>query len=170
MRKSISILLCLSLLFGLSLNLNSQSAEEELDQKELTKQFIGNWVSDWGNETVTSWEINPVGNGYECSIYWEKEGQLTLTDKGIMGFTSDGLVIAAYVWSNEGLLTCDYGKFESKNKITLERYNSLQGQVVSIFEFEFIDPEKMKMVWKRWGAEESREEAQVTEHIFTKVR
>ena len=170
MKNSISLLLYFLLLTCLSLNLNSQSAVEELDQKELTKQFIGNWVTNWENGTVTSWEVNPVGNGYEISLIWEREGQLTYTDKGIMGFTSDGLVIAAYVWSNEGLLTCDYGKFESKNKITLERYNSLHGQVVSIFEFEFIDPEKMKMVWKKWGAEESREEAQVTENIFTKVR
>lgn len=41
MRKSISILFCLSLISCLSLNLYSQTAENELDQAELLKQFIG---------------------------------------------------------------------------------------------------------------------------------
>ena len=169
MKKPICILLGLSLLFGFSLKLSSQTAKEELNQKELTKQFIGKWISDWADETVTIWEINPVGNGYEVSIFWKNEGQLSHTDKGVIGFTSDGLVAMVYMWSLEGLVTCDYGKFVSKNEISVERYDSLHGKVSSIFDFVFVSPEKMKMVWKQWGPEESPEDAEVSEFTWTKV-
>ncbi len=169
MKKPICILLCLSLLFGFSLILSSQSAEEELNQKELTKQFIGKWVAEWADGTVTIWEVNPVGNGYEVSIDWKNEGQLSRTDKGVIGFTSDGLVAMVYMWSSEGNVTCDYGKFVSKNEISVERYDSLHGNVRSIADFVFISPENMKMVWKQWGPEESPEDAEVTELTWTKV-
>ena len=169
MKKPICILLCLSLLFGFSLKLSAQSAEEELNQKELTKQFIGKWVTDWEEGTVTTWEVNPVGNGYEVSINWKNEGQVSRTDKGVIGFTSDGLVAMVYVWSSDGSVTCDYGKFVSKNEISVERYDSLHGKVRAIFDFAFISPEKMEMVWKRWGPEESPEDAEVLERTWTKM-
>ena len=169
MKKPICILLCLSLLFGFSLKLSSQSTEEELDQKELTKQFIGKWVTDWEEGAVTTWEVKPLGSGYEVTIKWKNEGQLTRTDKGVIGFTSDGLVAMAYMWAYSGIVSCDYGKFVSKNEISVERYDSLHGKVSSIFDFVFVSPEKMKMVWKQWGPEESPEDAEVTELTWTKV-
>jgi hypothetical protein len=169
MRKSFKVFLGLLLFLGISLTLSAQSNEAELDQKELTKQFIGKWVTDWEEGTVTIWEVNPVGNGYDVSINWKNEGQLSSTDKGVIGFTSDGLVAMVYVWSSDGLVTCDYGKFVSKNEISVERYDSLHGNVTSIFDFEFISTKKMKMVWKRWGPEESPEDAEVIEFTWTKV-
>jgi hypothetical protein len=74
------------------LNLFSQSAEEELDQAELMKQFIGIWETDWEEGTVSIWEVNPVGKGYEVSLKWKNDGQLSRTDKGVYGFTSDGMI------------------------------------------------------------------------------
>ena len=169
MKKPICILLCISLLFGFSLKLSAQSAEEELNQQELTKQFIGKWVTDWEEGTVTTWEVNPVGSGYEVSLLWKVEGQLSRTDKGVMGFTSDGLVAMLYMWAYNGIVSCDFGKFVSKNEISMERYDSPHGKVRSIFDFVFISPEKMKMVWKQWGPEESPEDAEVLERTWTKV-
>ena len=169
MRKSISLLLCFALLSCLSFNLYSQSVENELDQKELTKQFIGKWLTDWSDETVTIWEVNPVGNGYEVSITWKNEGRPDTTDKGLIGFTSDGLVAMLYMWSSDGTVSCDYGKFVSADKITVERYDSLHGKVRSIFNFEIINPAKIRMVWIRWGPEGSTEDAEVIEKTWTKM-
>ena len=126
------------LAFSLSLNLSAQSTEEELDQIELSKQFIGKWVTDWDDGTVTTWEVYPVGKGYEVSLKWTNDGQLSRTDKGICGFTPDGMVAMLYMWAHTGIVTCDYGKFISKNEITMKRYNSIHGDVRAIFDFEFI--------------------------------
>jgi len=169
MRKSFKVLLSLLVFLGISLTLSAQSAEKELDQKELTKQFIGKWVTDWEEGAVTTWDVKPLGSGYEVTIKWKNEGQLTRTDKGVIGFTSDGLVAMAYMWAYSGIVSCDYGKFVSKNEISVERYDSLHGKVSSIFDFVFVSPEKMKMVWKQWGPEESPEDAEVTELTWTKV-
>jgi hypothetical protein len=169
MRKSINIILFLTLILGCTLTLSAQAIDEELDQKELTKQFIGNWVTDDFEGTVVKWNVNPLGNGYEITIIWENEGQPTRTDKGIMGFTSDGLVNMTYMWSPEGNISCDYGKFVSKNKNIMERYATLNGKAVASFDFEFISPEKMKMIWKSWGTEGTPEDAEVFEATWTKV-
>ena len=169
MRKSINIILFLILILGFSLTLSAQAIDEELDQKELTKQFIGKWVTDGFEGTVTNYNVNPLGNGYEVTIIWENEGQPTRTDKGIIGFTYDGLVNMTYMWSPEGNISCDYGKFVSKNKIIVERYATLNGKALASFDFEFISPEKMKMIWKSWGTEGTPEDAEVSEIIWTKV-
>ena len=169
MKKPICILLGVSLLVGISFNLSAQSAEEELDQKELTKQFIGKWVTDWENGNVTTWEVIPVGTGYEISLKWNNQGQLIRTDKGVYGFTKDGLVAMLYMWAHTGIVSCDYGKFISKNEILMKRYDSIHGDVTATFKFEFINPEEMKMVWKRWGQDQSPEDAQITERTWTKV-
>ncbi len=111
MIKSFKVLLSLLVFLGISLTLSAQSNEAELDQKELTKQFIGRWVTDWEEGTVTTWEVNPVGSGYEVSLLWKSEGQLSRTDKGVIGFTSDGLVAMAYMWAYNGIVSCDINTY-----------------------------------------------------------
>ena len=72
MRKSISILFCLSLISWLSLNLYSQTAENELDQAELLKQFIGyenqmqarSFVKWTGNKKPLLLKFNKVSDLY----------------------------------------------------------------------------------------------------------
>ena len=60
MRKSIYIIL--SLLFIVpSLTLLAQSAEEELDQVELLKQFIGTWKAEVAEDTVVILKFVPIG-------------------------------------------------------------------------------------------------------------
>lgn len=168
MRKTTQIIFLISLIFGFSLPFHAQSTNEGLDQKELTKQFIGNWVADWANGTITRWNVTPLGNGYETSLYWEIDGQSTRTDKGVIGFSGDGLITMVYIWSQDGIITSDYGKFVTRNVLTVDRYDSLHGKSGAKFEFEFINPEKMKMVWTRWGQEGSPDDAEVTELIWTK--
>lgn len=169
MKKSLKFLLSLLVFLGISLTLYAQSNEEELDQVELTKQFIGKWVTDWDEETVLTWEVIPVGRGYEVSLTWTNEDQLIRTDKGVYGFTPDGMIAMHYMWAHTGNVTCDYGKFISKNEISMKRYNTINGNVVSIFDFDFISPKKMKMVWKSWGPEGSPEDAEVIEKTWTKM-
>ena len=111
--------------------------------------------------------VKPLGDGYELYLIWENEGEFDHIDRGVMGLTSDNSVSEAWIWTNTGLLTTDYGKFTSEKFFTSERHNSLIGKVNSIFEFEFIEPGKMKMVHK-FGLDGPPEEAGQSEFIWTK--
>jgi hypothetical protein len=172
MRKSINLFLCFSIISCLSTNLYSQSAVNELDQVELMKQFIGEWVTQWSEETVVTWDISPSGDGYEFTISWESEGSPLRLDHGVIGFSSDGVPTMAFLWSSssEGLITCDYGKFESRNKMITNRYDKWKGEEVMIFEYEFLSPDKMKMVMKSKVPGETWDQADVSELIFEKHR
>jgi hypothetical protein len=168
MRMTVTIFLCASILFSFSFKLSCQPTQNKLDQVELTKQFIGKWITQWSEETVVIWDVNSSGNGYESSINWKSEGNPIRTDPGIIGFSSDGVVTMAFRWSPDGLITCDYGKFESKKKMTTMRYDTRQGQAVMIFEYEFMSPERLKMVMKSKEADETWDQAEVSEFIFIK--
>lgn len=170
MKKIIFSFLSVTIIaFCYSPHLKSQSSEKDLNQEELTKQFIGTWVTDWDEGTISTWDIKPLENGYEFNILWKSEGKPYRTDKGIIGFSSDGVVTMAYVWATMGgILTCHYGNFESKTKMISKAYDSRQGQVVTIYEYEFLSPEKMKMVVKMKEADETWDQAEASEFVFIK--
>jgi hypothetical protein len=66
MKKIIFPMLALSLIvLCSSISLNAQSSEQELDQVELMKQFIGTWVAETGKDSTVVWEAIPMGKGYE---------------------------------------------------------------------------------------------------------
>jgi hypothetical protein len=168
MRESFSIILAIMLLVSLLVDLSAQSTMEELDQIELTKQFIGRWITQWSEKTVATWDVKPSGDGYDFTITQETEGRPIRTDHGIIGFSSDGVPTMAFMWSSWGLVTCDYGKFVSKNKMIVKRYDTREGEAVTFFEYEFINPGRLKMVMKgeEPGATWDRDE--VREFIFEK--
>jgi hypothetical protein len=168
MRKTVGILLCILLAFSLSSSLTAQSNQEELDQKELMKQFTGNWITSFPDGPVMKFHVKPLGDGYELELIWEREGELDHIDRGVMGLTSDNSVSEAWIWSNTGLVTCDYGKFTSENFFTSDRYDSLNGKVSNRYTFEFIEPGKMKMIHKHWNLDVSPEMAGQSEFIWTK--
>ncbi len=168
MRKLTGILFCLLLAFSLSLSLTAQSNKEGLDQKELTKQFIGNWITSFPDGPVMKFHVKPLGDGYELELIWENEGELDHIDRGVMGLTSDNSVSEAWIWSNTGLVTFDYGKFTSEKFFATDRYSSLNGKVSDRFTFEFIESGKMKMIHKHWNLDVSSEMAGQSEFIWIK--
>jgi hypothetical protein len=83
-------MLVLSLIvFSLSFNLNAQSSEQDFDQIELMKQYIGIWVAEIGEDTTLVWKAIPMGKGYEHVLYWEAKVETYYTYKGFTGFTPD---------------------------------------------------------------------------------
>jgi hypothetical protein len=168
MRKSISIMLGIMLLAGISVALSAQSTLEELDQVELTKQFTGKWTTQWSENTTGTWEVKPSGDGYDFTITWKTEGSPILTDHGIIGFSEDGVPTMAFMWSSRGLVTCDYGKFVSKNKMLVERYYTRDGEAEMVFEYEFLNPGKLKMIMKGREPGATWDKDEVREFIFEK--
>ena len=153
-----------------SMTLNAQSSDKDLDQVELMKQFVGTWVAEMAEDSTVVWEIIPLGKGYEQNLYWKAKGETYRKDKGLVGFTSDGNIGMYFLWSPRGNLSRDYGKFDSDNKATFERYNIKHTHVNSIFDYDLIAPDKLKMIWKSRGTKESWDDAEVTEWIWTRVK
>lgn len=147
----------------------AQSSDKELDQFEMMKQFTGTWVAELEGGNTAVWEIIPLGKGYEQNLFWKSGEQTTRTDKGIIGFEGDGVEMI-FLWSRDGNISRDYGKFESEKRIIFERFNIEHTHVYATFDYSFISPEKLKMIWTSRGSEQSWDNARVSEWMWIKVK
>ena len=170
MKKIGSLLISGIIALCFSMSIHAQSSQQDLDQVELMKQFIGSWTVERGVDSTVVWEVIPFGKGYEQNIFWKSEGETYRTDKGVIGVTRKGGVELIFLWSGNGNVSRDYGKFESEKRIILERFNIEHTHVYSTFDYHFMTPDKLKMIWKSKGAEESWDNAEVTEWIWAKLK
>ena len=140
MRKSISLLLCISLFFCFSLKLSAQSIEEELDQAELLKQFIGTWEAETGKDSVSVLLFTPINNGLHVLQEDKANGETYVTYKGVFGLSDDKQMILGAAPAPDGTMIIDYGKFETKNKYKNDRYFGNTSHVSQMLEWEFLTP------------------------------
>ncbi|MGW8317170.1 MAG: hypothetical protein ACWGNV_16355 [Bacteroidales bacterium] len=147
MRKSISIIVCFSLLSFLSLNLNAQATEEELDQVKLTKQFIGTWETEIGKDSVQQFVCTPAGEGMLFKIVYKSDGKVYAEGAGLAGFSPDRKTIEfTAVWPN-GVMTHDIGRFVSENKMVMERFMvGSPAHAVAVLEYN-ISPDSYSGTW-----------------------
>ena len=106
-----------------SLGLIAQSSQQNFDQVELMKQFVGTWKTELGVDTIMLWEVIPSGKGYLNNAYWQAKGKTYSTVNGIIGFTwkgklPDQRVNISYLWPN-GYISFDEGNFVSEKKLPL---------------------------------------------------
>jgi len=153
-----------------SMNLQAQSSEQDLDQVELMKQFIGTWTAEWGVDTTASWEIIPSDKGYEENIYWKAKGEIYNTAKGIIGFTWEYKKVNMYTLWQDGYISRDLGEFVSDKNIIWERWNADHNHVVATMEVTFQTPDKYTMIFKSRGVEQTWDDADVSEWIWTRVK
>ena len=171
MKKIIFSFLALWLIaLSFSMSLHAQSSEQDLDQAELMKQFIGTWTTETGEDTTLIWEVIPSNKGYEVNASWQAKGETYSTTKGILGFAhSKQLVNWYHLWPSGGIAR-DLGKFVSDKKMIMERYWVEPKHVTASAEFEFIAPDKYKAIFKWRGSSETWDDAVVTEYIYTRVK
>jgi len=161
MKKSMTIFLCLSLVFSVSLTISAQSTEEELDQVKLTKQLIGTWEAEVAEDTIVILKFVPYGDALEITQQSKAQGKTFYSARGFFGFSQDKKTIIVAAVGEDGLLKFDYGKFVSVKKYLTERYLDNQKHPVIIQEFEFQSPESFtarakwrgeQMTWDvEWG-------------------
>lgn len=130
-------------MFGLSLNLSAQSAEEELDQVELLKQLIGTWEADIGQDSVSVIVFTPVNNGVHIVQEYKANGETYLTLKGVLGFSADKqMMYEAFIGPN-GTFILDKGRFETKTKYKVDRYYGNTSHAAQMIEWELLTPESI---------------------------
>ena len=148
MKKSISTLLGLMLFLLFSINISAQSADEELDQVELMKQFIGTWKCEIGNDTILYQKVEPLGKGAHISWEWRGSGNVYNTAKSIMGFSDQGEIIMSHLWQN-GTMSSDIGRFVSKNKMMMERFPPGSIHANALWELTFTDTDHTWVLYGR---------------------
>jgi hypothetical protein len=171
MKKIIFSLLAFSLLsLCFSENFNAQSAEQDLDQVELMKQFTGTWKYEGGVDTTQFWEAIPLNKGYETKWSSQINGETFITAKGLIGFTpEDRNVTWCSLWE-DGMTSRDFGKFVSDKKLVMERYDINLENVTASYELSFVTPDEIKFLYKRKVLIEGTwQDGKVTERILTRI-
>jgi len=74
MKKSIIIILALSLIFGLSLNLSAQT-DEVLDPVKCIHQIKGSWKVELGEDTTAFVDFIPYGTGLDANMKFVSKGK-----------------------------------------------------------------------------------------------
>ena len=141
MKRFISIFTGIMLVFGLSLNLYAQSAEEELDQVKLAKQFIGTWEMEVGEDSISQFICTSTGAGLLFKGVNKSDGKIYSESAGVLGFSPDSKTLEiTVVWPNR-MVTHDIGRFVTKNKLVVERFLlDLSNHSVAIYEYDFSSP------------------------------
>ena len=168
MKKIIATLMSGLMFLCLSMGSHAQSSEQELDQGELMKQFIGVWKLDLGNDTIVLWELIPFHEGYESIFTWKTKGEAFATSKGILGFTWQKKLVNQYILWQNGMIARDLGKFVSENKLVMERFNAEHNHTFSKWELEFVTPDKFLVKMKSKGVAQTWDNA--TEFEWTYIR
>lgn len=151
--------------------LHAQSSDNDLDQRELAKQFIGKWITEIGQDTTILWECIPHGKGYEQNNHWQAKGETYMSTKGLMGFQSrDQNIVFCHMWPGGGI-SWDVGKFVSDTKMIWDRYNPQNPNHVSTkIELNFIAADKTKLTFKSRGDKDTWDDAVITENIWIRVK
>lgn len=140
MRRSINILLCLTIVFGLPLTLSAQT-DEELNQQELLKKFTGTWEAEVNRDTVIRLTFDPYNNGFILTQENKAGGATFYTVKAIVGVSMDMKTIVVAGLGPNGIVGHQIGKFVSDNKEVLEFYLDDAQHPRNIQEFVFQSPD-----------------------------
>ena len=152
MRKSFKVFLSLLVFLGISLTLSAQSAENELDQVELMKQYFGKWAAEAGKDSTWLWEITPSNNGYVHAFYLKVKGKTVETMPGIIGFGSEYKTTNMFILYQDGFISRDIGGFVSDNKYIAERFYPQDNKaVLGTWESTLLTPDKFTATWKVEG-------------------
>jgi len=172
MKKIIFPMLVLPLMaLCFPMDLNAQSTEQELDQVELMKQFIGKWIAETGEDSTQIWEAIPFGSGYEVNVSWQAKGETYSTVKGLLGFASQKKLLNWYhLYPESGIVVEDVGKFVTDKKLVMERFNVDHTWSPARFEINIITPDKWNFTFEWRGKKESWDDAVVTESVWTRVK
>ena len=147
-----------------SMNLHAQSSENDLDQVELMKQFIGKWAAEAGKDSTWLWEINPSNNGYVHAFYLNVKGKTVATLPGIFGFGSEYRTTNLFILYQDGFVSRDIGGFVSDNKYIAERFYPQDMKTgLGTWECTFLKPDKFTAIWKVEGVKKG-------ELIYTRVK
>lgn len=127
---------------------NSETSKE-LNQIELTRQFIGSWKCEFAKDTSAFLDYKPYGTGMECIFRLVTRGKTVMEGKQFLGYDKnlDKYVIADMI---KGMDMNLYGNwFTSKEKYLFIPFKDISnpGQAPMIANGEFKSPDLFIETW-----------------------
>jgi hypothetical protein len=154
-----------------SVSTAAQSSQQDLDQAELMKQFIGTWKVELNEDREELFKITPYGKGYEIFINRKAKGESLATFKGIACFTAENRKVNWFILDPKTGIPSRYlGEFVTEDKLVMEQYNYDHSRIFSKWEVNFLTQNKFKAIVKRRGEEGTWDNPKVGEHIYTRVK
>ena len=153
MKKWYLTLLSFALTLCLSLSLEAQSDDAELNQVKLMEQFIGSWNCTIGEDTVIELKIIPFGKALNLYREVKVRDEILMAYTGIYGLSQDGKTVITAGAAKDGSLTLDYGRFVSSTKFVAEMYFDNMMNPLAIEEVEFQSPDSFTVRSKYRGDE-----------------
>ena len=170
MKKSINLLLCISLLSYFSINLHSQTSTEELDQVKLVKQIIGTWEVCIGEDSIVQMTCTPIGEGILCQFEWKSSGKVYDEGVTLVGFSADRKTIVFTLVRGDGTTTHDIGRFVTEKKMVVERFLlDSPTHAIGLIEYD-ISPNSYTFVWYGRGQNITWEPLWENKGKYTKIK
>jgi hypothetical protein len=123
-------------------NVPSESSKE-LNQVELHKQFVGDWKTEAGKDTVVIWNVKSYGTGIDGYFKIATKGKIVMEGKQLWGYDKnlDKYTMSEMIKGMDNALYSSW--FTSKNKCAMIFYSDiLSPDNASIkYEVEFKSPD-----------------------------
>jgi len=123
-------------------NVPSESSKE-LNQVELHKQFVGDWKTEAGKDTVVIWNVKSYGTGIDGYFKIATKGKIVMEGKQLWGYDKnlDKYTMSEMIKGMDNALYSSW--FTSKNKCAMIFYSDiLNPDNASIkYEVEFKSPD-----------------------------
>jgi hypothetical protein len=147
-----------------SISSHAQSSQNDLDQVELMKQFIGKWAAEADKDSTWLWEITQSNKGYVHAFYLKVKGKTVETLPGIIGFADEYRNTNILILYQDGFISRDIGGFVSDNKYIAERFYPQDMKTgLGTWECTFLTPDKFTAIWKVEGVKKA-------EFIYIRVK
>ena len=135
--KTLYLTLTITLLLLLGTNVaQAQTNQTNLNQTELTKQFMGSWKCDFGNDTTFSMEGKLYGTGSEYNYNYAAKGKLFMEGKQLAGYDKklDKIVYVNLEKGKDIEMLALW--FTSTNKYIITSYSDIANPEKASFKFE----------------------------------
>ena len=135
--KTLYLTLTITLLLLLGTNVaQAQTNQTNLNQTELTKQFMGSWKCDFGNDTTFFMEGKLYGTGSEYNYNYAAKGKLFMEGKQLAGYDKklDKIVYVNLEKGKDIEMLALW--FTSANKYIITSYSDIANPEKASFKFE----------------------------------
>ena len=143
----------------------AQTAQANLNQMELIKQFLGTWKCDLDKDTVMMWECNPYGGIHTTAVSMIIKGKKSDLYLNNAGFDKrDGKFKGILLYPNGDYYTW-IGMFTTEKKLSVAIVDNLNPEkVLAKYEFVFLTSTSRTMT------QFTAEGAKVKDYQYNKVK
>jgi uncharacterized protein (DUF2147 family) len=118
---------------------------KELNQVELHKQFVGNWKTEAGKDTVVIWDVKSYGTGIDGYFKIVTKGKIVMEGKQLWGYDKnlDKYTMSEMIKGMDNALYSSW--FTSKNKCVMIFYSDILNpdNASMKYEVEFKSPDML---------------------------